>query len=159
MDHAPCEFARIHVSPEDRTARGILAGLRAGSFWADHGHILNDLLFTLSAPGLSLPVTPGEVVRLRASQPLQFSVLLQRGVGALDSNLIVELIGNGRSGKPELLFTQSLLPDQNRVDWTLTDPAAGSDDSSAYFRVRIRKPVENEADLMAYTNPIRVETH
>ena len=98
MDYSPCEFARIHIYPEDRTARGILAGLRAGSFWADHGHILEDLLFTLSAPGLSLPVTPGEVVRLRASQALQFTVLLQRGAGALESRLIVELIGNGRSG-------------------------------------------------------------
>jgi hypothetical protein len=159
MDYSPCEFARIHVYPEDRTARGILAGLHAGSFWADHGHILDDLLFTLSAPGLSLPVTAGEVVRLHANQALQFTVLLQRGAGALDSALIVEFIGNGRSGKPELLFSQSLLPDENRVDWTLTDPAAGSDDSSAYFRVRIRKPVEDGADLMAYTNAIRLAIH
>ena len=52
-----------------------------------------------------------------------------------------------------------ILPDQNRVDWTLTDTTAGSDDSSAYFRVRIRKPVKNEADLMADTNAIRVVTH
>ncbi len=104
LDYSPCEFARIHVSPDDRTARGILAGLRAGSFWADHGHILDDLLFTLSAPGLTLPVTPGEVVRLHASQPLQFTVLLQRGAGALESGLVVEIIGNGRSGKPELLY-------------------------------------------------------
>jgi hypothetical protein len=83
-------------------------------------------------------------------------VLLTRGAGALESRLIVEIIGNGRSGKPELLFTQSLMPDENRVDWTLTDPAAGSDGSSAYFRVRIRKPVDDGADLMAYTNAIRV---
>jgi hypothetical protein len=159
LDYSPCEFARIHVYPEDRSARGILAGLRAGSFWADHGHILDDLLFTLSVPGLSLPVTPGEVVRLRSSQPLQFTVLLQRGTGSKDSRLIVELIGNGRSGKPELLLAQSLLPDENRVDWTLTDPVTGSDGSSVYLRVRIRKPVEDGADLMAYTNAIRIITH
>jgi hypothetical protein len=159
LDYSPCEFARVHVHPEDHSARGILAGLRAGSFWADHGHILDDLLFTLAAPGLSLPVTPGEVIRIRASQPLQFTVLLQRGAGAADSRLLVELIGNGRSGKPELLLTQSLLPDENRVDWTLTDPVSGSDGNSAYFRVRIRKPVEDGADLMAYTNAIRIVTH
>ncbi|GBE09194.1 MAG TPA: PHP domain-containing protein [Gammaproteobacteria bacterium] len=158
-DYAPCEFARIHVYPEDRTARGILAGLRAGSFWADHGRILDDLLFTLSVPGLSLPVTPGEVIRLRAGQPLQFTVLLQRGTGALESGLIVELIGNGRSGKPELLFTKYLPPDQSRVDWTLAELVAGSDGTSAYFRVRIRKPVNDGADLMAYTNAIRIVTH
>lgn len=159
IDYSPCEFARIHVYPEDRTARGILAGLRAGSFWADHGRILDDLLFTLSVPGLSLPVTPGEVIRLHTAQPLQFTVLLQRGVAALESRLIVELIGNGRSGKPELLFTQSLQPDENRVDWTLAVPVAGADGTSAYFRVRIRKPVDDGEDLMAYTNAIRVFTH
>lgn len=159
LDYSPCEFARVHVYPEDRSARGILAGLRAGSFWADHGQILDDLLFTLSAPGLSLPVTPGEVVRLRAGQPLQFTVLLQRGTGAMDSRLVVELIGNGRAGKPELLLAQSLLPDGNRVDWTLTDPVPGSDGNSVYLRVRIRKPVDNGPDLMAYTNAIRVITN
>jgi len=159
LDHSPCEFARTHIYPEDRSARGILAGLRAGSFWADHGRIVDDLLFTLTAPGLSLPVTPGEVVRLSASQPLQFMVLLQRGAGALDSRLVVEFIGNGQSGKPELLFTQSLLPDENRVDWTLTEPVPGADGSSVYLRARIRKPVEDGADLMAYTNAIRVVTH
>ena len=159
MDYAPCEFARIHVYPEDRTARGILAGLQAGSFWADHGRILDDLLFSLSVPGLSLPVTAGEMVRVGASQALQFTVLLQRGAGALDSGLIVEIIGNGRSGKPELLFSQSLLADESRVDYTLTDSVAGSDGDSAYFRVRIRKVVEDGADLMAYTNAIRVVTH
>jgi hypothetical protein len=111
------------------------------------------------APGLSLPVTPGEVVRLRASQPLQFTVILQRGAGALDSGLLVEFIGNGQSGKPELLYTQTLLPDENRVDWTLTDPVPGSDGNSIYLRVRIRKSVEDGTDLMAYTNAIRVVTH
>ena len=158
LDYSPCEFARVHIYPEDRSARGILAGLRAGSFWSDHGQILDDLLFTLSVPGLPLPVTPGEVVRLRGDQPLQFTVLLRRGAGSLNSGLVVELIGNGRSGKPELLHSKSLLPDENRVDWALTDPVTGSDGSSVYFRMRIRKAVDDGADLMAYTNAIRVMT-
>jgi hypothetical protein len=158
LDYSPCEFARVHIYPEERSARGILAGLRAGSFWSDHGQILDDLLFTLSVPDLPLPVTPGEVVRLRGDQPLQFTLLLERGAGSLNSELVVELIGNGRSGKPELLHSKSLLPDENRVDWTLTDPVTGSDGSSVYFRMRIRKPVDDGADLMAYTNAIRVMT-
>ena len=158
LDYLPCKFSRTHVYPEDHSARGILAGLRAGSFWADHGHIVDDLLFTLSVPGLPLPVTAGETVRLRSSHPLKFTVLLQRGSGAQDSSLIVELIGNGRSGKPELLLEKSLSPDENRLDWTLTDTVTGSDGDSVYLRLRIRKPVEDGADLMAYTNAIRVIT-
>jgi hypothetical protein len=156
LDYSPCEFARTHVYPEDRSARGILAGLRAGSFWADHGKILDDLLFTLSAPGLLLPVTPGEVIYLGSGQAHQFTIVLQRGSGAMGSRLTVELIGNGRSGKPELLLAQSLLPDENRVDWTLTEPVPGADGRSTYVRVRIRKSEPDSPDLLAYTNPIRV---
>jgi len=156
LDHPPCGFSRTHIYPDDRTARGILAGLRAGSFWSDHGKILDDLLFTLSDPGLPLPVTPGEVVRLTAGQPLTFTVMLQRGSGAVDSSLIVELIGNGRSGKPELLHSKELLADENRVDWVLDDAVAGVDGRSVYLRLRIRKPVDDGPDLMAYTNAIRV---
>ncbi len=89
---------------------------------------------------------------------VKFKELLQLGAEDTESRQIEEIFGNGRSGKPELLYTQSLLPDENRVDWTLKDPVAGSDGSSAYFRVRIRKPVEEAADLMAYTNAIRIVT-
>ena len=159
MDYSPCEFARTHIYPEDHSARGILAGLKAGSFWADHGHILDDLLFTLSLPSLSLPATPGEVIRLHNRQPLLFTVLLQHGRGSLDSKLIVEFIGNSRSGKPELLHSQLLLPGENSVTLTLTNLVSGSDGNSVYLRVRIRKPVEGESDLMAYTNAIRVIHH
>ena len=101
-------------------------------------------------------MTPGEVVRLSASQQLQFTVVLQRGSGAMDSRLTVELIGNGRSGKPELLLAQPLLPDENRVDWILSEPVPGADGRSTYVRVRIRKSEPDTPDLLAYTNPIRV---
>lgn len=158
LDHAPCEFSRIHVYPDDRTARGILAGLRAGSFWSDHGHILDDLLFTLSAPGLPLPVTPGEVAGLHAGQPMTFTVILQRGNGAINSTLVVELIGNGRSGKPEMLLSKEILADENRVDWTLENAVPGADGRSIYVRLRVRKPVADGPDLMAYSNAIRVVT-
>jgi hypothetical protein len=158
LDHAPCGFSRIHIYPDDRTPRGILAGLRAGSFWSDHGKILDDLLFTLSAPGLPLPVTPGEVAGLRSGQPQTFTVILQRGSGAMNSSLVVELIGNGRSGKPELLHSKQLLADEYRVDWVLDDAVAGADGRSVYLRLRVRKSVEDGPDLMAYTNAIRVVT-
>lgn len=156
LDYSPCEFSRTHVIPEDRSARGILAGLRAGSFWADHGHILDDLLFTISVPGLSLPVTPGEVARLRSNLAVQLTVLLKRGPGARNANLVVELIGNGRSGVPEVVSSERLSPSENTINWTLTDLKPGADQRSTYFRVRIRKPEHDAPDLLAYTNPIRL---
>ena len=156
LDYSPCEFARTHVYPEDRSARGILAGLRAGSFWADHGHILDDLLFVISVPGLLLPVTPGEVARLHNNLTIQLTVRLKRGAGARDTKLVIELIGNGRSGVPEMLSSDLLSPSEDTVNWTLTDLKPGADQRSTYFRVRIRKPEHDAPDLMAYTNPIRL---
>jgi hypothetical protein len=156
LDYSPCEFSRTHVLPEDRSARGILAGLRAGTFWADHGHILDDLLFAIVVPDLSFPVTPGEVARLHNNPTIQISVLLKRGVGARNSDLVIELIGNGRSGMPEVLSSDRLPPSENTINWNLSDLKPGADRRSAYFRVRIRKPEQNAPDLMAYTNPIRL---
>jgi hypothetical protein len=88
-----------------------------------------------------------------------FTVLLQRGKGAIDSTLVLELIGNGRSGKLDLLHSQQLPADENRVDWTLDDAVAGADGRSVYLRLRVRKLVEGGPDLMAYSNAIRVVTH
>ena len=74
----------------------------------------------------------------------------------MNSPLVIELIGNGRSGKPELLHSKQLPADENRVDWVLDDAVAGADGRSVYLRLRVRKPVEGGPDLMAYTNAIRV---
>jgi len=156
LDYSPCEFSRTHVYPEERSARGILAGLRAGSFWADHGQILDDLLFIISVPGLSLPVTPGEVARLHNNLTIELTVRLKRGPGARDTNLVIELIGNGRSGVPEVISSDILYPSEDTINWTLSDLKPGSDQRSSYFRVRIRKPEHDTPDLMAYTNSIRL---
>ena len=63
---------------------------------------------------------------------------------------------DSRSGVPEILFSDQLSAPENSVNWTLSDLKPGADQHSAYFRVRIRKPGHDAADLMAYTNPIRL---
>ena len=105
---------------------------------------------------MSLPLTPGEVARLRNNLTVQLTVLLKRGPGARDANLVVELIGNGRSGVPEVFSSEILSPLDNTINWALTDLKPGADQRSVYFRVRIRKPEHDAPDLLAYTNPIRL---
>lgn len=156
MDEAPCAFARVHVRPEDPSPAGIIAGLRAGTFWSDHGHILEHLSFMLNAEGLPLPAVPGEAVRLYRKQPIELQVALKRDSGAAGRPLQLELIGNGRSGAPEKIFAATLPPNRNSLGWTLSELHPGGDGHSAYFRLRIRLKKTDGPDLMAYTNPIRV---
>ena len=140
----------------DRTAESVLRALQAGSFWADHGRILADLLMIVSAPGLPLPVSPGEVARVERASPIHIGVALQRGMGALGSPLEVELIGTGPAGRPELVAAVQLSPQDEKVEWTFTDLTPGGDGISAFFRIRVRKRVDDGPDLMAYSNPVRV---
>ncbi len=156
LDYEPCAFARTHIQVADRTAESVLRSLQAGSFWADHGRILDDLLMIVSAPGLPLPVSPGEVAQVERASPIHIGVALQRGAGAWGSPLEVELIGTGPAGRPELVAAVQLSPQDEKVEWTFTDLTPGGDGISAFFRIRVRKRVEDGPDLLAYSNPVRV---
>jgi hypothetical protein len=156
LDQPPCAFARIHVQVPQRSARGVLRALHAGSFWEDHGGILDQLTLTVTVDGLAIPLSPGEAARVPASGPVWVNVYLQRGPGARRSPLDVELIGNVRQGGPRTLETRTLGPDQGSVSWPFHALKAGADGKSAYIRVRVRKRSAGGPDLMAYSNPIRL---
>lgn len=155
-DWLPCEFARIHAHVDERTHGGILEALHAGAFWADHGPLLNALQFQVTTEGLPIPAVPGESFRLGQSPVVRILFELTPGPQTRGEALQVELIGNGRSGKPELLETRALSPGSLEGEWQLAGLTAGADGRSAYFRLRVRKPDPAGPDLMAYTNPIRV---
>ena len=156
MDYTPCTYSLTHIQVPERSQSGVLQALRAGSFWADHGHMLDRLSFILVAPGLPLPATPGEIIRVPANTPLQLRVLLQRGIGALNAPMTVDIIGNSRSGHPELLASQTLAAAQNTFDWSPGKMLVGADGKSSYFRVRVNTKDSTGKPLHAYTNPIRV---
>jgi hypothetical protein len=156
LDEEPCAFARTHVQVPERSPTGILSALRAGSFWADHGRILERVALVLSTPKLELPASPGESVRLHPGQPATLRLTLQRGVGSVGEELQAELIGNGRTGEAELLATALVPADESTVEWSFSDLLPGADGRSCYFRVRVRRRVADGPDLLAYTNPIRV---
>ncbi len=156
-DEAPCAFARTHVQVTERSLRGVVDALRAGAFWADHGRILDALEVSLTGAGLVEPVRPGGTAQASAADDLQLQVVIRRGAGARDAPLVVEVIGNARSGRPELLYTQKLAPGTDTLLWPVGRAMKGADGRSTWLRVRVRKVIGNGPDLMAYTNPVRVE--
>ena len=155
-DYIPCAFSRTHIQVPERTHAGVLRALRAGTFWSDHGRILDRLTFVAMAAGLPLPAQPGETIRLNPGQPLQLKVETKRGQGALNAPLSVEIIGNARSGHPEILLRRTLGAKEDAVVFALDSLSLGADKRSCYFRVRIRAPGRDGRDLLAYSNPIRV---
>lgn len=151
-----CEFAQTYVQVSERTHLGIIEGLRAGSFWAQHGRLLTDLIFLVSSPQLPLPATPGETISIDGDALITLQVAIERGIGGLGEGLTVEIIGNGLSGRPQLLDSITLSQVESRLSWDPGKLTPGADGQSVYFRIRVRKDIEGAADLLAYSNPIRV---
>jgi hypothetical protein len=156
LDYAPCEFSRTHVTAPDRSVRGVLRGLRAGSFWADHGQILNLLQFRVGAPGLDLPATPGEAIAVSEGTSITASVVVERRWGAGEDPLVAELIGSCATGDPGLVGSTVLAPGDRWASWTLSKLKAGRDGESCFLRARVRKRSADGPHLMAYANPVRI---
>jgi len=155
-DHVPCAFARTHVQVPERTAWGVLQGLRSGSFWADHGTMLRSLSFTVRADGLALSASPGETVLLAPGQAVEARLALVRAANASDSSLDVEIIGNCGSGKPGVLAASTLGPADSEQVHVISSPVAGADGSSCYVRARVAMNRAADDRLFAYTNPVRL---
>ena len=155
-DYPPCAFARTFIQVPERSHAGVLKALHAGSFWAVHGRMLRWLLFTVSAPGLTLPAAPGERIAYRVGKEVRVRVALERdpdvGVGPLSA----EIIGNCRSGTPEIIAILALDASTQDVETYLPGLRSGADMASCYLRVRIRKKGQDNDDWLAYSNPIRI---
>jgi hypothetical protein len=154
-DFLPCSFARTHVRVPQSDQRGVLAALRAGSFWGDHGLILEDLAFIAAVPQLPIPATPGEAVAVRRDADVTFRVQVRRGAPTRGQALTIELIGNIRSGVPERLALGEMNAQQDTFDWKPPALVAGKDSKTAYVRARVFAKDTDGQLLAAYSNPIR----
>ena len=155
-DYRPCEFARTHVEAPDRTATSLLKGLRAGSFWGDHGRILDRLELTVSVRGGPDQITPGGRMAITPDAIGHVRLHLSRGSGAIDAPLDVEIIGNCTAGTPGLIAVDRLQPSETSMEEYIAGFKLGADASSCYVRARVRKVLAGARDLMAYTNAIRL---
>jgi hypothetical protein len=157
LDRPPCEFARNHVTVGEEGYSGLILALKSGTFWADHGRILNQFHFSIELEGLSTPLYPGSVARLGSSKGTALATIsVERGPGSIGSPLTTEIISNCGSGKAEIIHT-SILP-AGVDDDTAFLPVyeRGSDGQSCFIRARVRLFNPTQPDLLAYTNPVRI---
>ncbi len=152
-DYWPCEFAGTWLYAPDHTVDGVLRALHAGSFFAEHGHIVEQAVLTARFDGQPRPVAPGETATVAAGRTatvtLTMNVPPTDFLGRPNRIDLVELIGVSRD-KTDVLFSGApASPDAFTV--TVTVPAGG-----IVLRARGRRLVEGEPALMFYTNPIRI---
>ena len=88
LDKIPCDFARTHVAAASFSHMAVIEGLRAGTFWADHGQILRRLSFFAEVAGIESATFPGSIVRLGGERAaILVTASLERGQGSAGSRL------------------------------------------------------------------------
>jgi hypothetical protein len=153
-DYWPCQFSETWIRVPQLTVDGVLEALRAGTVFAEHGHIAREVELTIDAAGLRRPAAVGEVIAVRPASTVTASLALTiperdwqgqpNQVDAIEFILIrpanVEVVAMPLTGTGRQSVTASFSVDAGGL----------------VVRARGRRVVEGGADLMFYTNPIRV---
>lgn len=155
-DEEPCRFSQTFLQVPERSTTGVLQAIRAGTFWAAQGKFLRHLSLTVHAPGLTVPASPGEIIRYRTGGEVSVRVAAERSVAAADRSLSAEVISNCRGGKTETVATVSLEPGKSEAEVPIRNLTPGDDGASCYVRARVRNARGTDGDLLAYTNPVRI---
>jgi peptidoglycan/LPS O-acetylase OafA/YrhL len=151
MDYGPCELSRIHVDAPTKDYRGLIKGIKAGSFWADQGKLLRDYEFTLESKDDGYRVYPGGTIKLMGSKPvLSVEISANRSESYKNDFLRFDLITN--CSNDEVVVRSKLLPpEESSVSLLL--PIV-EQKGTCFLRSRISLASINEDKLMAYSNPI-----
>lgn len=157
-DAAPCAFSRIHISAPSRSYDGILEALDDGTFWADHGRILDQLSLAVELDGLPRALYPGESADVFTKDSVAMArVDFIRGPGSMGAPLAVEIISSCVDGSSRLVARRQLGAEESRAEVLIPVQATPAEDNSCIVRARVR--LDNfglEPDLMAYTNYVRI---
>jgi glycopeptide antibiotics resistance protein len=157
LDQAPCAFSRTHLIVPEQSYRGVLMALNVGTFWADHGRILNQLRFSVDLDGLEQSAFPGYTVDVGDRDSLGvMNLVIERGPGSIGQPLTAEFIGNCSTGKAEILAVEEIPPDDSAASMLIPLAATGPDGESCTLRVRVRLSHGSSTDYLAYTNPVRL---
>ena len=153
-DYWPGEFAETWVYAPDATSNGVIQGLRAGSFFADHGRIVREAELTVAAPGLPRPAAAGETIAVPSGTnllvELSYEVPEQSwrpGPNHVDR---VELIAVDRQGAR---VVSEGAPNPEGPAFSVPIKVATD---GVVFRARGYRVLETGTRLAFYTNPIRV---
>lgn len=153
-DYPPGKFSETWVLAPERSARGVLRALQAGSFFGAHGQIVRRAQWTVTTDGLARPAQAGEAIRVapgvlcRAS--LQFNVPQWDWQDVANIISSVEIIGVDSSGA-HILATFHAPTTGNELGVDFEVPSGG-----IVVRARGRRDVFQHPDYMFMTNPIRI---
>ncbi len=154
FDYAPCTFSRTHVQVRERSHEAVLEALRAGTFWADHGRILNRLNFNANVAGINEPLYPGGVAQLGEDKQITLNVDVQRGAGSFGKPLNVDFISNCANGRATVIGSATLTENEYNTTLDLTARATGTDRDSCYVRTVVTQD-DGIDPKVAMTNHIR----
>lgn len=153
-DYWPGEFNETWVRVPSRSPEGLLAGLRAGTFFGAHGHIARNVDFAVDIEGLDRPARPGEIAAAPPGSTLSITVSLEIPAQTFDGKPnridqleLIEIVGD----RAEII--ERLAPSGSGT-WKFQPRTLARDD--IVYRLRGRRVDPAEPDLMFYTNPIRV---
>jgi hypothetical protein len=153
-DYSPCEFSETWVYAPDATSAGVLRGLRAGSFFADHGRIVRDVALTVAASGLPRPAVVGETIAVDdgASVVVELSYQVPPEAWRSGANHIddVELVAIDREGARSIFHAP---PAALGPAFSVRFPVSTG---GVVFRARGYRLLETGTRLAFYTNPVRV---
>jgi hypothetical protein len=153
-DFWPCEFSSTWVYAPSRTADGVIQALRAGSFFAEQGRIVDeaDLQVAFGArPARTFHAGETVAVRVGSTASVSMRVVPSKVDYLGRENRIdqVELFGTSPAGT-ETLFAAAPQGETAFVVPVIVPPGG------IVLRARGRRTLDDGSALMFYTNPIRV---
>ncbi len=153
-DYWPGEFAETWIYAPDATSNGVLRGLRAGTFFGDHGRIVREVELTVAAPGLARPAGVGETIAVPPGTNLMVELSYQvpseawrSGPNHIDH---VELIAIDRHG------ARVVSEGAPQVEGPAFSVPVRMTAEDVVFRARGYRVLETGTHLAFYTNPVRV---
>lgn len=155
LDYWPGQFSETWVRVPERTPEGVLAGLRAGTYFGVHGHIARQVDLRVEAPGLARPARAGEVLEVLPQQSVEVVLALDAPARDWESRPsavdAVDLIAITSAGAR---VVETSIPDVEGVVHFASQivPRGG-----VVFRARGRSPARDGLSYVFYTNPIRIQ--
>jgi hypothetical protein len=151
MDYGPCEFSRIHVTTPQKEYTVLIQGIKAGTFWADHGKLLRNYEFSLSSEDGIFRAYPEGTLNLMGSQNvLSVDINVERSETYADDFLRFDLITNC-SNDDVIVKSKLVAPEQSKFSWLLP---IMEENGRCFVRSRVVRESLEENKLSAYSNPI-----
>lgn len=153
-DYRPGIFSETWVYAPERSIRGVLQALRAGSYFGDHGRIVRNVDFRVVAPGLPRAASAGEVIAV----PKGATVDVEMSFDVSDDPW--------RSGPNSVEVVELIAVTPNKAWIEASEPPRGNGpqlrrtmqiSEETVFRGRGYHLLETGTKLAFYTNPVRVK--